>query len=212
MGTVSGEWASTKVISLAKRAHMSGGRSCNGSDIVEMPLVLLVLFMFLAFPMINLATATVRAYLIRSIVTDAAHKGARACTFRTPVPQGANAEDEPGCDSAINLAESELADFVNNPANQKFPGISIEVPKYFVYYKNVNSGSWKRSADKQPLAPSEIDETNCRYYFEISATGHANPLINMSGTMVPQVPGLSSPVDVSVEARELFEQVQGLAQ
>ncbi|HEY9869580.1 MAG TPA: hypothetical protein V6D08_10480 [Candidatus Obscuribacterales bacterium] len=176
------------------------GRRLCGNVTAELPVVLLVLFIFLAFPMLNLATSSVRAYFLRSAVLQAAHNAAKACTFATNVPAQ---EGEPPCSSALSIANKTLDDFAGS-----FKGVAITNREISIVVQNIASGS--ESSSTSPL--STVDPEKNLYYLEVSVDGEAMPLIPMTGTMVPQVPGLTSAMKLKLSGREIFEQTEGLTQ
>jgi hypothetical protein len=175
-------------------------RRLCGNVTAELPVVLLVLFIFLAFPMLNLATSSVRAYFLRSAVLQAAHNAAKACTFATNVPAQ---EGEPPCAAAVSIANKTLDDFAGS-----FNGVSITDREISIVVQEISSGS--ESSSTSPL--SSVDPEKNLYYVEVSIDGEAMPLIPMTGTMVPQVPGLTSAMKLKLSGREIFEQTEGLTQ
>src|SRR5262249_46565082 len=161
-------------------------RSGRGSFTAELPVVLLVLFMFLAFPMLNLATSSVRAYFLRSAVLQAAHNAAKACDFDDDLPADAN---EPACDSAKTRANQTL-----NAFKSSFSGVSLGAPNIYIVQQPINGGSATTFPDGVPK--SELNDELNTYFIEITVDGQAFPLIPMTGTIVPQVPGLTSPMNL----------------
>ena len=174
----------------------------TGAATAEVPVVLLVLFLFLAFPMLNLATSVLRAYFLRSAVLEAAHKAAKACTFIKNVDASA---EEPFCESAVNRANDTLDRFAAG-----FKGISIDSRQTAIIRQNAQSGDVTEFTNK--LAASDIDSEKFLYYVEVRITGKADPLLSMNGTIVPSVEGLTGPMNLKLAGRELFEQFEGLAE
>ena len=178
-------------------------RRHRGSATVELPGVLLILFFFLAFPMLNLATSALRAYFLRSAVLDAAHRAAKACTFITDVAATA---EEPFCQSAVNRANDSLDRFA-----QGFQGISIDTRQVAIVRQDAQTGT-EDPPYTSKLNISDIDSEKYLYYVEVSITGKAQPLVSMAGTIIPPIDGLTGPMKLNLTGRELFEQVEGLTE
>ncbi len=178
-------------------------RGQSGSFTAELPVVLLVLFLFLAFPLLNLATTSLRAYFLRSAVLQAAHNAAKACDFDDDLPAE---EGEPACPSA----KTRVTDTLNAFQASFGSGVTIGTPSVYVVQQPIAGGTPTNFLSGVPKA--QLNEEANTYFIEVSVEGQANPLLPMSGTIVPQVPGLTGPMNLKLSGREMFEQVEGLIQ
>jgi hypothetical protein len=160
-----------------------------GASIAELPFVLLVIFIFLFFPLLNLTTATVRTWFLRSAVLDAAHNAAKACTYGTHLPATAN---------------NTLTRFI-----QTFAGVSMTSSQVYVVRQAIAGGA-ATTYPPGPIAKSEIQPDANVYFIEVAFKGQAQPFLTVP--FFSNVPGLGGPMPVNITGRETFENVEGLAQ
>ena len=183
---------------VTRRARTRGG---YGGSIAELPVVLFVLFIVLFFPMLNLTTATVRTWFLRSAVLDAAHNAAKACTYGTHLPA---TDDDAECFSAVELANNTLNKFV-----QSFTGVKVLNSSVYVVRQNIDAGG-QTVYPPGPIPKADIKADENQYFIEVSMQGQAQPLITVP--FFGGVPGLGGPMPVNVTGRETFENVEGLSQ
>lgn len=184
-------------------------RHTRGETLPEMPIVLWVIFMFLFFPLLNLATSTVRAYFMRQNVLECAHRGAKANTYILPTP--VSSDDPAGSPSAQQLVQQCMNDFTTSGFGQG--GCQyIGTPDLRIVRINTASGAETVYPINTPLSSAEIDPSGSTYYLEVSANGRANPFLPYTGPVGGNIPGLTGPMDVQVTGREMFENVSGLSQ
>lgn len=185
---------------------------------VEMPVALTVFFIFLAFPLIDLATIALRTATVYLAVYNAAHDAARAATFQGPAPT--NSADPPFAkgtaiqiarDKALETKAACLAgtDFgpddvkvrivcspLNKPPDPDRPNQGPKVE--FV------------QADNQRLS-KKIDP-DFVYSIEVTINAQVQPLFTLSSGLFGNVPGLTVPIPVSATARQFSENSEGLTQ
>lgn len=178
----------------------AAGRNARGNSICESPCVLLVLFIFLAFPMINLGAIGLRTYLLIASGKEAAHRAAKSLTYQTPaqLPPGTVANNVP----AVQVAEETVYRYLNN-----FTGVGISTVKAGIVTVNNTTGV-KTGPVYQPLPASNLYGNI--YYLDVEIEGQANPLVTYSGGLLGPIPGITSPVKISTHAREVFENPKGL--
>jgi len=172
-----------------------------GASIAELPFVLLVIFIFLFFPLLNLTTATVRTWFLRSAVLDAAHNAAKACTYGTHLPA---TEDDSECFSAVELANNTLNKFI-----QTFAGVSMTSAQVYVVRQTI-AGGVATTYPPGPIPKSDIQPDANVYFIEVAFKGEAQPFLTVP--FFSNVPGLGGPMPVNITGRETFENVEGLSQ
>lgn len=169
-------------------------RTCQGSSLLELPVVLWVLFVVLFLPMLGLASLTLRSSIMDTLARDAVHAAAKAHTFATDSTEGP---------SAISLAESTVRNGLSS-----FPGISASDVDTQILAIDILSGAITRSG--APL--SEVDSSKFIYQLETSVRAQVDPVFPGNSAIFGNVPGLSVPMNIQYTAREMFENAQGLRQ
>jgi hypothetical protein len=154
-------------------------RRDRGEFVVELPLVLLVLFLILFFPLLNLGTATLRAYFIRTACLEAVRSSARCQSFVADIPANVTTGDPKSLS-----ATTTLTDRLNLFASQGFLGHStLNVPPaggaVFLVVRVGYDGS--NTEYKQPLKPQDIDTSKYTYFYELRTTGQAGPFFRIPG-------------------------------
>lgn len=193
----------------AMQKRLSASRRRRGEVLPEMPIVLWVIFMFLFFPLLNLATSTVRAYFIRQNVLEAAHRGSKAMTYIAPTP--ASSDDPSGQPSARDMVVQCMADFTASGFGQGGCSYSGPAELRIVRIQTATGNETTYPVDT-PLGAADIDPAGSTYYLEVTANAQANPFLPYSGPVGNNIPGLTGPMPVQVTSREMFENVSGLSQ
>jgi hypothetical protein len=156
---------------------------------------LLVLFVFILFPLIAMATLAFGVSSIHNAARIAAVDAARAPTFVSG-----------GDQSAISVAKR-LA------ASQATGGVSISEDDVVVTAQKVRLLDAEQAEPQQitPLPTSEeIDKSQYLYQVKVTVTGRVRPLVtvtNIFGT----VPGLTEPLTVTATSTATYEDPLGLA-
>ncbi|HEY9784528.1 MAG TPA: hypothetical protein V6D17_03930 [Candidatus Obscuribacterales bacterium] len=176
----------------------AGERSKRGSALAESPIVLLAMLIFLAFPMVNLGAIGYRTYFIIASTKEAAHKASRALTYAQPAQDNTFANNVP----AVKVAEETVRRYLN-----AFNGVRINKIRTGIVVINNVTGQ-KSGPFYQPV--SSVDVQNTVSYIEVHVEGEAVPMITYLGGLLGPIPGITSPVKISTNAREVFENPKGL--
>ncbi len=173
-------------------------RSNSGSIIAEYMAAIVVLFLVLVFPLINLTVFTYRYNLVVAAVHNAAHLGATAPTFSTAGT------------GALAVAQNSVAAFLPTVQGVKLVSTQARIKIADTATQGVsnNGMNTKLSAPADP-------QLNI-YSIEVLTTATISPLMPLSNgipnAFVPNVPGVTSPVTQTISAQELVENVRGLNQ
>lgn len=171
-------------------------RSLAGSTLIDFAPALWILLMGLMFPLINLATVTIRANVFTTIAQDAARDAGKAKTFFAPL-----SGSQPSAVGAATTAASNVA--------ARFSGITISSVNTYICTTAVSTGI----VSKQSTAlTSPANTTSNLYQIEVRVVGQAYPLMSFSQSMFGQIPGLTGPVNITSVARVYAENPQGLNQ
>ena len=173
-------------------ASTSSRRSQRGSSLLELPLMLWVMFGLLFVPMLALASITLRGSVMDSVVRDAAHVASKARTFAANTPEGLGARE---------AATATVTDRLS-----AFPGITASAVDATILITNISSGVITRS--NTPLVA--VDSSRNIYQIETTVRGTVAPLLGGNAAIFGNVPGFTTPIQVSHNAREMCENPQGL--
>lgn len=190
------------------RANLRGGtkkpmgsqparRRIGGHFLSEYPIVFWVLMIVIFVPFLNLTTAAFRAYFLRSAVLDAAHRSARALTWESGNP----AERQ----NAKQMAENIVREFAAG-----YKGIEVDNVRSLIVEQPY------RDLGKQPVFSetklNSVDTDENQYYIQVEAQGKAFPFLPYGGPVFSNIPGLTGPITLNLNARELFESPDGLTE
>lgn len=169
---------------------LTKNRSRRGSTMADTPITLWLLFLGLTFPLMDLASVTMRYTFLLAAARDGAFAGSREQSF--------------------TLADAAMKAKINQTA-ASFTGITINNIATNIVITNIGTKAVTRQSVK--LAAPANTSTNL-YQIEAQVQGTIEPFINMGGlnSIVPNVPGVTAPVTTSVTCREYFENPQGLNQ
>ncbi len=181
-------------------------RQPTGSFIAENVAVIVVIFLFLTFPLIDLATCSYRYNMLCGAVKAAAHAGANSQTFTGTVPAG---QASSGLHNWTGVKVSVPAVMQNYLSNAR--GISNVHVNYRVNSTNINTQVVTNNAWNQPL-PTPPDTINNIYSVEVAVDADVSPIYPMPVPFLPNVPGLSGPSHLTSSAQELSEYANGLNQ
>lgn len=177
----------------SKSSTTNGGRSKNGSSLIELPLALWFIFVMLLMPMLSMATMTLRSALMNSVVQNAGQAAAKAKTFEASSPT------KP---SALNVADQVVRGSV-----AQFPGLSVEGVDCDILVTPVPAGLVNRFNGK---LPTPADSSRNLYQVETKVRGQIQPLFLISPQLFGNVPGVTAPLVVSYVSRAMAENPQGL--
>jgi hypothetical protein len=167
----------------------------SGHFLSELPPVLVVLFFFFVFPLINLGTIALRWALLAEAARDGAHAAATAYTFET---------GSPGKPAAIASAPKAVNDFVT-----RYSGITVSNIDVDILATDMTTQLVTRHEDKlnQPA-----NTQNNIYALETIVEASLQPLMTYNAHYLIDIPGLTGPWTTTVTAREFAEAPQGLNQ
>lgn len=169
------------------------GRSRRGALTAELPGTLWVLFFLLTFPLLNLATVTLRYTFLVAAARDAATAAAKAKSFSVDL----TASDP----SSVNIAPAQAAQTAQN-----FSGISLVGTQTNLVITNLVTQVTTKQSTR---LTSPADTTTNLYGIEVVVTGDVQPFLPYS-PVLGNIPGLTGPMRVNVASTEMAENPQGL--
>lgn len=178
-----------------QKATVNSKRTSKGSSLLELPCTLLVFFIMLLMPMLNLATTTLRCSLMSTAVQEGAHAASKAKTYQN------GSSDKP--------AATVVAPDVVKLVASKFSGLIVDDVETSIVITDSVNGSVNRQATK---LTTPADTTRFIYQIETNVKAHVEPLMKFDSTLFGTVPGLTSAIPMSYSSRELFENPNGLSQ
>lgn len=161
----------------------------------ELAPVIMVLFFFFVFPMLNLGMLAARYALAMTACREAAHQAAVAYTFET------GTASRP---SAIEAAKAAVA-----IATAKFTGIKVISQDVDIITTDILTQATNRYTDK--LTTPANTQQNI-YSLETTLVCDLEPLITFNSPFLGAIPGVTAPYTVRLFAREYAENPQGLNQ
>lgn len=168
-------------------------RSPKGTSIVDIPVGLTIVLVVLFIPLISLASLTLRSTILNAVMRDAAHHAAKARTFSRP------SENER---SATTAAESALRSSLSS-----FPGLSLTNIDVDIIASSQTAQQTIRFEDKLPAA---ADTSQFIYLIDVTATAEITPLIQADERLLGAIPGVTTPMSLTVSATQIAEHTEGL--
>jgi hypothetical protein len=177
----------------------------KGEFIAELPGVLLVLFILLMVPMIQLASVTYRAYLVRTAALEAVHRAGRAQSFIADLP---GLPGDPPNPSAQTIFAKYIRASIDNKvlANGQ---LQTPTPALCCLAQPIMGGA--PTVFTAPLPPAMIEVSKYEYFFELRGSALVAPLLPFTSNLFPVIPGVTGPMDISVSCRQRVENPAGLA-
>lgn len=170
-------------------------RNNHGSNLAELPVVLMVVFLCLLFPMINLVSLGVRSGLAFAAVQDAVRLASRSRSFQVDTDNGPSAKT-----SAIET----LTRFQNGFSGIKLAGQSTTVS--IIQTPIANPAETLKT--QSPL--ESIDTKTNLYQIEVAIDAQTSPLVLMKKGLLGDIPGVTSPLKYKLAARSVVEYAPGL--
>lgn len=169
-------------------------RTGTGTTIAEMP-VALWLIIVMCFPMLVLATSSIRFAFFWNAAREAATQASKCPTFQN--------------DTSVGISAINTADLWATRATSGFPGITVTPPvNVYIVQTNVVSGITSRGTSRQRLA-SAADTDNNIFDIQVEISGQIEPLLRVQlGGL--SIPGLTDPFPVVVRSQSSVENPQGL--
>lgn len=162
----------------------------------ELPLAIWLVILCFAFPLLILATLSIRYGFFWNAAREACTQAAHCQTFLANTAVGGT--------SAVNTANN-----VASTAASAFTGITMTSCDVIIISSTIPGGVITRGAPGAKLA-SPADPENNQYTIEVALTGQVEPLIRQSGGVMGQIVGLTAPFPVKVTWQNAFENTQGL--
>jgi len=166
-------------------------RRPRAAMLAELPMILWVLLMVVAFPIIDLTTVFFRITFLYAGIHFASISAARANTFALPI------DGKPS-------AKSEVTSKINQ-IQKCFSGLAVtNIDTAILITKN---DTLAQSSQSAPLVVAADQSVNS-YQIEVSADCSAQPLIPIP---IPvRIEGLNAPITVHLSAKQYCENPQGL--
>ncbi len=173
--------------------HNYPKRTRKGSHMIEGPLAIWMIFVFLFIPFLNLGMSSLRTAFLNTAVKEAVHRAARSKTYELTDANGVSAKD--------------LANTVARDAASRFGGLTVSTVRTAIIATDINSGVVVRSTDKLATA---ADTTKNLYQLEVRATAQVDPFFAFNLPFLGPIPGLTAPFPLEVAATEMVEDPDGL--
>ena len=180
-----------------------------GGTLAETPVALAVFFLFLMFPLIDLATIALRSATAYSAATNGVHAAALAPTFlndsQVPDPiSGAPTLKLSAVHAAVKAAQATKSagltgcDFNDTDIKVRIIGIAL---------KPESGLPALQGQDGQPLT---LIDPNYVYELEVTVAAQVSPLFTLSDRIFGAIPGLTVPIPLTVSSRQISENSGGL--
>jgi len=176
-------------------------RNQKGQAIAEMAGILLLLFLFLTFPLMNLAAIGLRTCFIISSAKVAAHKASKSLTYLAPanIPAGIVCNNTP----AVQVAKDTVANYL-----KPFSGVKVVSVNVGIMSINDSTGS-KVGPVYQPISSGNTYGNT--YYLDVDVIAEADPLLTCNANLIGSIPGLTRPLRLVTHGQRVFENPKGLS-
>jgi len=177
-----------------------GMRSCRGQALAETAGLLMVFFIFLTFPLMNLGAIGMRACFVVSSAKIGAERACKSLTYQVKanVPDGTLANNTP----AVTVAKNEVTRYLGSFSGAKLVSIKTGI----VDINNVTGE--KKGPFFTPL--TTLPQENHTYYVDVQVNAETEPLLSYKGGMLGDIPGLTAPFPLSMHGQRVFENPKGL--
>jgi len=180
-------------------------KRCSAQVLAEAPAALWILFVGIGFPLLILATLTLRLGLFWEAVKEAAQVSCQAQTFLTPPTYPTSAL------SAVQSATTTAQNVLNI-----FPGCTLTQPvNVYIGATPISGGStnWLNAGSpNQTVSAGQIDTDQNVYSIRVDLVGQVQPLVTFNCPYFGNIPGLTEPFPASVSEQRIFENPLGLSQ
>ena len=165
-------------------------RSQSGTMLAELPFVLWMLFVFLLFPLLIVASIGYRGSVLYYAASQATNKAGKASTYT-------NAGSK-----AASVLTADLAPFT---------GISASPPVVSIVVKPLAGGS--PTIYTAPLAAGTVNTSTYLYFIKTQTDADLSPLVQFNGSwMGMPIPGLTGPYHLTFNMESYAENPSGLTQ
>lgn len=169
-------------------------RRQRGSFIAEVPIVLWFLIFLLFFPMLDLMAVTIRTTFLFMAAHNAVTAASRARSFSASIN---------GYPTAATLADS-----VAHQTIDKFGGVQIASMQTAILVTNTATKAVARFTSPLTTPADSIANT---YHIEVTLNGVIQPLIPYNVGVFGSIPGLTTPINLTVKDQRYAENAQGLS-
>jgi hypothetical protein len=188
---------------------MSAPRRASGEFVIELPMVLGIIFFLLMFPLLNLVSSTARAYCLRQACMEAVHRACKMECYINDIPANPNT-GEPLALSANHMAQNSLRQFLNAGY---LGGSTVVIPQTLTAIQVAKSNGaatyYNQNPNQAGTPLTTVNTFNNDYYLEIRTRVTALPLIPMNVEFA-NIPGLTGPITMDVNYRQVCEHPMGL--
>jgi hypothetical protein len=170
-------------------------RGSKAQLIAELPVVLWVMVLLVTVPCVDMVTFAIRYNFLLAASRDAAFAAGLARTFLADV-------------SASELSAVNAATAAARKTAAAFSEITVNSVTTSIVITDLKTGIVTRQS--LPLSVP-ADTKNYAYQIETVLIGSTNPILQVPGSPYRgAIPGLTSPIPVSIASRAYFENPQGL--
>jgi hypothetical protein len=182
-------------------------RTCYGAITEEVIVTLWVLFLFLFFPMVDLATIGLRAFFFWFSCEQAAMAGAKGSVWSTNAYISANHLYSSTYYTSIQTQAINTA----NTWVQMFSGIQMTgSPILTVYPQPITNSGAGSLTNYTPTIGSVLDKSQYIPILQVTMAGYIEPFITIP--FIPaQIPGLNAKFPLIVKASQVIENIDALA-
>lgn len=170
-------------------------REAHGLASIEFPLCLLILFVMVAFPLMDLITLGMRTGFVHYACERAAREATSAPTF---------VEDRFGVPSAQNSAKK-AAEMVCS----KFGGIELGEVTTTLVAAPMQWPPGSSIETTEPL-PDGAKTKEFLYQYRVDVHAKVDPLITYNGTLFGTIPGFTAPLPIICSSIRVCEKPEGL--
>lgn len=170
-------------------------RACSGSIAVEYVAALVVFFLFITFPAIDLATIAYRYTLMSQITKECAHTAAISDSWTAA---GSTNDALSNAQAVWQKWKTEDSYAIKNAT------MRLRINSTDITTKAVTHNAWNAKLAAVPPA-GVICSVEC------NVAGDVNPLLYMVGSPI-NIPGVTSPMHFDLASQELSENLTGLSQ
>lgn len=164
----------------------------KGSSIAEAPAVLWFLIVVILLPLLNLATACVRAYFLYDACHKAALSSAKARSF----------EVSGSSPSAVVTADRTARDIAG-----RFQGVRVTQVRTVILAIDTTTRAKQVFASHLTTPPNT---SQFAYEVQVTVQGQVDPIFLFDLGYFIDVPGVTAPIPLTITDQALIENTQGL--
>ena len=165
----------------------------TGTAMAEFPVMLWFLLVIILFPMINLSTVCLRSYFLYQACHNAAVAASKATSFETSFAPNVSSKD------SANQIATEIA--------AKWSGVHLTSVTTQLVTTDINTLVETVSNTRLALPPN-VAANN--YHVRVTVTGTVDPLLIFNLGILGGIPGLTSPIALTMNDQNFVENTQGL--